>query len=59
MSYKVIVRHPDVTVSDGSGDIIGPSHKKIKVVSNCLSIYACGLTIFYAGLNTRSDCEND
>jgi len=48
MSYKVIVPHPHVTVSDRISDIIGPSHKKIKVVSNCLSIYAFGLTMLSA-----------
>lgn len=53
MSHKVIVRRQYVTVFRGIGDIMGPSHKKIKVVSNCRSIYAYGLTIFSAGENTR------
>ncbi len=53
MSHKVIVRSQYVTVFRGISDIIGPSHKKIKVVSNSRSIYAYGLTILSAGENTR------
>jgi len=34
----------DVTVFDPNRDIIGPSNKKIKVVLDCMSIYAFGLT---------------
>ncbi len=49
MSYKVIIRHSYVTVSDGIGDIIGPSHKKIKVVSDCLSIYAYWVDYVFCG----------
>jgi hypothetical protein len=44
MSYKIEPQFPCVTRANGTGDIIGPSHKKIKVVTVCLSIYGFGLT---------------
>jgi hypothetical protein len=42
MSYKIATQFPCVTRGNGTGDIIGPSHKKIKVVTGRLSIYAFG-----------------
>jgi hypothetical protein len=42
MSYKIAPQFPCVTRANGTGDIIGPSHKKIKVVTGRLSIYAFG-----------------
>jgi hypothetical protein len=48
MSHKTMPRRRGVTVSEWIGDIIGPSHKKIKVVSDCLSIYGFVLTVFCA-----------
>ena len=44
MSYKMTGRTHDVTEAGQLSDIIGPSNKKIKVVFDCVSIYAFGLT---------------
>jgi hypothetical protein len=38
---------------EGSSDIIGPSHKKIKVVSEGLSIYGYGLATYLMGIPVR------
>lgn len=44
MSYKIIGYDHNVTEFNRISDIIGPSNKKIKVVFDCVSIYAFGLT---------------
>ena len=44
LSYKITGCAHDVTEPGQLSDIIGPSNKKIKVVFDCVSIYAFGLT---------------
>lgn len=50
MSYKITALCSYTFCPEGSSDIIGPSHKKIKDVRDRLSIYGFGLTTYLMGI---------